>query len=111
MRNNLLAGVLVLTTSAVANPVHDQMAALSQEARHDVLQRMMAREGHQCGQVVASFFQGSSSDGSAFWSLSCRPGVDWQLMLGGAAGTNIKILKCETVGRLGSRPCFQRFRS
>lgn len=95
---------------AAANAVHEQLAALTEDQRRGVLMRMMQREGEQCGAVTITFYQGRAKDGSAFWNLSCRPGVDWQVMFGGADGQDVKLLKCESVRLLRTRPCFQRFR-
>jgi len=81
---------LVAFSEAAANPINDQVAALSEEKRQGLFARMMQREGERCTSIGRTFFQGSSSDGSAFWSVACVGGKDWQIMIKNTAQGDIK---------------------
>lgn len=104
-------GAMVLISGlAAANPVHDQLAALSEGQRREILQRMLQREGERCGQVTAAYFQGKSSDGTAFWSVACRPGKDWQIAFAGRNGQDIRRVDCEMIKKLKAPACFAQFK-
>jgi hypothetical protein len=106
-----VALVSVLTTTAHANPISDQIAALTEEKRQTIFARMMQREGERCSDVSRTFFQGSANDRSAFWSISCTGGKDWQIMIKNTAQGDIKMLDCATLKAVGGGQCFVAFKS
>lgn len=57
-----------------------------------------------------TFFQGQSTDGSAFWSIACSGGKDWQIMIKNSPQGDMKILECSAVKALGRVGCFTRFK-
>ncbi len=103
------AAMLVATTTTVANPINDQITALTEAKRQTIFSRMMQRENEKCPSVSRTFFQGTSSDGAAFWSVSCLGGKDWQIMIKNTAQGDIKMLDCGVVKVLGST-CFTPFK-
>ena len=103
--------VAVLTTAANANPINDQIAALTEEKRQTIFARMMQREGEKCPEVSRTYFQGSASDRSAFWSISCTGGKNWQIMIKNTAQGDIKMLDCATLKAVGGGQCFVAFKS
>ena len=105
----LLAGWLCAVPVA-ANPVNAQVAALTEEKRQLIFARMMQREGERCASVSRTFFQGSSSDGAAFWSISCAGGTDWQIMIKNTAQGDIKMLECSVLKAVGGGQCFTKFK-
>lgn len=111
MRLICVAVLSCIWLAAWANPVHDQFSALTEEQRANILQRQMAREQLPCKAVTRTFFQGKAKDGSAFWSFSCRDGADWQIMFGGASGTDMRIANCKTIAAVSGGRCFTKFRT
>jgi len=103
--------VITVTTAANANPINDQIAALTEEKRQTIFSRMMQREGEKCANVSRTFFQGSASDRSAFWSISCTGGKDWQIMIKNTAEGDIKMLECATLKAVGGGQCFVAFKT
>jgi hypothetical protein len=101
---------LTSSAGAFANQIHDQVAALSEEQRQGVLGRMLVREGETCPSVSRTFYQGSSRDRAAFWSVSCNGGKDWQIMIKDDPRGDIKILDCATMKALKGPACFTRFK-
>jgi hypothetical protein len=97
-------------SSATANPINDQVAALTEEKRQVIFARMMQREGEKCTSVSRTFFQGSSSDGAAFWSISCAGAKDWQIMIKNATQGDIKFLDCSVLKAVGGGQCFTKFK-
>ena len=97
-------------SGAVANPINDQVAALSEEKRQGLFARMMQREGERCTSINRTFFQGSSSDGSTFWSVACAGGKDWQIMIKNTAQADMKLLECSVIKALNAGQCFTKFR-
>ena len=58
--------------------------------------------------VTRTFFQGSSPDGAAFWSVSCAGAKDWQVMIKNDARGSTRYTDCAIGIVLGTR-CFKRF--
>lgn len=110
MKKLVMLGLLSACCAAQANELHNKISALTDEQRQAVFVRMMQREGEACGDVTRTFFQGRASGGAAFWSFSCRPGKDWQVVFAGSDGTQIKLLDCKTLARVGAPKCFERFK-
>jgi len=101
---------LLVSTSLQANPINDQVAALSESQRQTIFARMMQREGEKCQSISRAFYQGTSNDGAAFWSVSCTGGKDWQIMIKNTAQGDIKMLECATLKALGGGTCFSTFK-
>ena len=93
-----------------SNPIHDQTAALPEEKRQVVFARQMQRSGETCPSVTRTVFQGQAKDGSAFWSLCCAGGKDWQLSLPPSAAGQIRYLDCKMIKALKGAACFSKFR-
>ena len=109
----LTAGAMLtlsISTAVRANPINDQVAALSESQRQTIFSRMMQREGEKCQSVSRTFFQGISKDGAAFWSVSCAGGKDWQIMIKNTAQGDIKMLECATLKAVGGGTCFSTFK-
>lgn len=100
---------LLVLTAARANPINQQIAALSEPQRQTIFSRMMQREGEKCQSVSRTFFQGTSKDGAAFWNVSCAGGKDWQIMIKNTAQGDIKMLDCAKLKTLGGGACFKPY--
>lgn len=103
------------TARVAANPINDQIAALPEEQRRVIFARMLQREGERCHSVTRTFFQGSSSDGAAFWSIACSGGKDWQIMIKNTAPSDIRFgdirfLECSVLKAIGGGTCFTKFK-
>lgn len=101
---------LVASGFADANPINEQVAALTEERRQVVFARMMQREGEHCPSVNRTFFQGTSSDGAAFWSIACAGGKDWRIMIKNSAQGDITLLECSVIKALNAGRCFTKFK-
>jgi len=102
--------IALVSSNSSANPINDQVAALSEAKRQGIFARMMQREGERCPSVNRTFFQGQSSDGAAFWSISCAGGKAWQIMIKNSPQGDMKILECAALKSAGGSRCFTKFR-
>ena len=93
-----------------ANPINNQVVALSEENRQNIFARVMQREGERCPSVSKTFLQGQSSDGAAFWSIACTGGKDWQIMIKNTTTGDMKILECSVLKAVGGGLCFAKFK-
>jgi hypothetical protein len=92
-----------------ANPVSDQVSALTEDQRRAVFARLFQREGEQCSSVSRAFYQGRAKDGSAFWSVACAGGKDWQVMIRDTPSGDMSILDCAVLKAVGGGRCFKKF--
>lgn len=102
--------IIVFSRASNANPINDQVEALSDEKRQGIFARMMQREGERCPSVSRTFFQGQSSDGAAFWTISCDGGKDWQIMIKNSPQGDMKILECAALKLVGGGRCFTKLK-
>lgn len=109
-RKALLLVLLSSASGAFANPINEQIKALPEDRRQGIFARQLQREGESCPTVSRTFFQGSSGDGAAFWSVSCSGGKDWQFMVGTDPKGNIKFVDCRKVAALAGPKCFTKFK-
>jgi hypothetical protein len=93
---------------ALASGVNDQVLSLSETRRHEVFAKLISRSGERCSSVSRAFYQGSASDGAAFWSLSCRGGIEWQVMLKPDGST--RLLECKVLKAVNGGTCFTKFK-
>lgn len=107
----LLALLIAAAPCAVAGPnkTNDQLLALPGSQRQALFALMLGSSGERCSSVTRTFFQGSSSNGAAFWSVSCAGGKDWQVMVNPDAGGSTKILECSMLRALNAGKCFTKY--
>ena len=102
---------MVFQTSVhAANQIHDQVANLTEDRRQVLFSRMLQSSGENCSAVSRTFYQGSSRDGSAFWSVTCVGGVDWQVMIKNTARGDTRVLECSVLRAVGGGQCFTRLK-
>ena len=100
---------LAMVSAAFANPAHDKLMSMSEESRNAAFARLLSSSGERCPAVSRSMYQGSSKDGAVFWSLQCKPGESFQLMLENNARGSSKLLNCKVVKALNAGECFRKF--
>lgn len=103
------AAVLLVAAAPRANPVSDQVSALSEDQRRAVFAKLFQREGERCPSVNRAFYQGRARDGSAFWSVACAGGKDWQVMIRDTPSGDMRILDCAVLKAVGGGRCFKKF--
>lgn len=108
----IFSGVAMVffVSASAANQVADQVTNLTETRRQVLFSRMLQSSGEKCPAVSRTFYQGSSPDGSAFWSVSCVGGVDWQVMIKNTARGDTKVIECSVLRAVGGGRCFTRFK-
>lgn len=101
---------IFLSCNSNASPTSDQVAALSEEKRQAVFARFMKREGKRCPKVNKTFFQGLSKDRTAYWSIACTGGKDWQIVIKNTGEGEMTTLDCAFLKAIGADRCFTKIR-
>jgi hypothetical protein len=101
---------ILLSCSSSASPISDQVAALTEEKRQTVFARLMKREGKPCPSVNKTFFQGVSKEGTAYWSIACTRGKDWQIVIKNTGEGEMATLDCAFLKAVGGDRCFTKIR-
>jgi hypothetical protein len=101
---------ILLSCNSSASPTSDLVAALSEEKRQILFAKLMKREGKRCPVVNKTFSQGKSKDGTAFWSISCTGGKDWQIVIKNASEGEMTTLDCAFLKAVGGDRCFTKIR-
>lgn len=104
------AACVLLSSNSSANPTNDQVAALTEVKRQTVFGKLMRREGKRCPKVDKTFFQGQSKDGTAFWSIACAGGKEWQVIIKDTAEGEMNTLDCAFLKAVGGDRCFKKIR-
>ncbi len=92
------------------NRAHELLAAMAEGDRRTRLAEYMRSGGERCGRVTRTMYRGSTAEGAAFWSVRCRPGQDWGVMIEPNQAGSTRILECSIVRATGG-DCWTRFTS
>lgn len=106
----LSLAMLAATSGAFANPAHKQLEAMQEPERRAFFVKFLSGSGERCGSVTRTFFQGSSSNGDAFWNVACAGGANWSVMIYNNATGSTRILDCKVLKALNAGTCFTKFR-
>ncbi len=108
---------LLLAFAAIvyANPAHDLISQASEGVRNKAFFQTVSSAAYPCGLVTKSFFQGFDSQGDAFWSVRCKNGKSYSIMIYNDKNGSTKVMDCSVVKALNQRgagmaECFEKFR-
>ncbi len=103
----LIAAAIVLSgTTALANPIHDKLMALSERERNEKLRDVVQDEGCR---VTRSFFRGLDKAANAFWNVACSNRKTFSIMIRNDSQGSTRILECDVIKAMGGPECFQKF--
>lgn len=103
-----LAGAFALTASAQPPSVRQQIHAAAPGARNQALGSFLGQHGQPCA-VTESAFGGTLKTQRLtgdLWSVRCRSGSEFAVLIGTDAASTAWFLPCESVERMSSRRCF-----
>jgi hypothetical protein len=84
--------------------------ARSVSERNAILASLMQSSGERCQSVTRSMYQGQDSDHTAYWSLACANGRDYELSIDADTNGSTRILECAVEKALiGSSGCWKAF--
>lgn len=86
------------------NVANEQLATSSAEKRNAALRATIVSAGDPCTRVKRAFFNGSSKDATAFWSVECSNGRSYMVSIAADATGSTKVLDCGIAGT-----CFVKF--
>ena len=92
-------------TTLWGNLANERLATSSAPKRGEALQAVITSAGEPCTSVKRTFFNGSASDGSAFWSVACSNSRSHMISIAADAGGSTKVLDCQIAGG----DCFKKF--
>lgn len=107
MQTSLLLLLLCISGVVSANEAQDRLSRLSYSKRNTVFTEILREES--CGQVKLNFFQGVSSDGSAFWNVICSNGNRLAIMIENDRLGSTKVLECDILKVVVKVDCFKKF--
>lgn len=105
----LAVGVTLFAVQTFANPVHDQIAALSEPQRAVLFSKLLSDEDAACATVSRTFYRGSDDVGNAYWSAQCRSNKAFQVQISPNASGSTRVLDCAVAKMLGTN-CFGKFK-
>lgn len=108
MRRLLLVAGLLIAGGAHANEANRIWLGMSDAQRADTMTKFMARSGERCT-VTKTFYQGSTPNGDAIWSIACKGGPDWSLVIYNDRNGSTKIMECRALKALGAGQCWKRY--
>ena len=104
-----LAMATLHASSALANPVHDQILQLSEAERRAFFAIFLSGKG--CNTVTKTFHQGNDTNGKAYWNAQCSGGTAWAIQVDGDRTGSTRILDCKLLDALmGSATCFTKLK-
>lgn len=98
-----------MASHAWANVANDQLMKLPDDQRSGIFAAMLRNGGEKCASASRVFYQGKSSQGDAFWAVSCKGGESWQIMVRNNAKGSTKYLSCKMIAALNAGECFKKF--
>ncbi len=102
-------GILIIAYSALANPAHERLSALSETDRNKILTRFLKSSGESCDAVIRNFHQGSDQSGNAFWNAGCANNRAFLIKINNDAQGSTRILDCDLLRAVHGGKCFQKF--
>jgi hypothetical protein len=105
----IAAGIWLGNLSAAlagANPANDRLAALSLGQQVYALGRAV---GEGCEGRDAFYMGMEKASAKAFWSVRCRDGREFAVMIDPDSGGSTTILECPILELMGKVHCFRRF--
>ena len=88
------------------NPANDTLLKMDLDARNQKLAQTVRQSSNLCLKGIKTYFQGISTDASAYWNLRCRE-KDYLLVFPMDNSLGVTIVGCEKVEQAGY-PCFER---
>jgi hypothetical protein len=83
--------------------------ALSEKDRRNAFFVLLNSNGESCKEVVRTFYQGSDKpSGDAIWSVECRGGPSYAILVRADAKGSTEIMTCESVRTVRAGNCFVR---
>lgn len=96
---------------AFANRAHDQISAMSEDQRRNVLALFLSKSGEKCNAVSRTFYQGSDRRGNAFWNAACVGGESFVIQVNNDSGGSTRILSCKVLKAVNGGTCFTKFKN
>jgi hypothetical protein len=91
------------------NEANRRLMALSEKGRRNALFVILNSSGESCKEVVRTFYQGSDKpSGDAIWSVGCRGGPSYAILVRADAKGSTEIMTCESVRTVRAGTCFVR---
>jgi hypothetical protein len=91
------------------NEANRRLMALSEKDRRNALFVLLNSSGESCKEVVRTFYQGSDKpSGDAIWSVGCRGGPSYAILVRADAKGSTEIMTCESVRTVRAGTCFVR---
>jgi hypothetical protein len=91
------------------NEANRRLMALSEKDRRNALFVLLNSSGESCKEVVRTFYQGSDKpSGDAIWSVECRGGPSYAILVRADAKGSTEIMTCESVRTVRAGTCFVR---
>ncbi|MCE3605240.1 hypothetical protein LXA47_16720 [Massilia sp. P8910] len=96
--SRLVAGVLIaaLSGAASANPVHMQLAKMTQTKRKAALGEAVTDAGIRCIGIKRAIYQGSDERDTALWSARCVDGRLFAVEIDNDAQGTTRVERCKT---------------
>jgi len=106
----LAATVLIACAPAFAeNVAHEGLQAMSEAQRKDALARLLRESGENCPVASRTFYQGSDSNGNAFWNVACLGGKNWSIQIANDKNGSTRLLSCDMLAAVNGGVCFKKF--
>ncbi|NHZ78231.1 hypothetical protein F2P44_02880 [Massilia sp. CCM 8695] len=104
--SRLIAGALIAAVSgaACANPVHMQLAKMTQTKRKAALGGTVTDAGIRCIGIKRAIYQGSDERDTALWSARCVDGRLFAVEIDNDAQGTTRVERCKT-RRRGASNC------
>lgn len=104
----LMVVLLLNVPLANANPANKQLQAMSESERQKAFTGFMKNSGENCF-VTKTFYQGLTKIGDALWSIQCKTGKSYSIMIKNDAQGSTKIMDCAVLKKINAGECFKKY--
>jgi len=98
---------MLLTGPAWANPTHDLVQQMSDEARNAYFTKVLQDAGERCDEATRTMFQRRGNSGDAVWNVACRNKQSYSVVIHSDAKGSTMITDCATLKVLHVERCFK----
>lgn len=107
MQHKPVAPASPSTPPSSGNPAHDLLLAKSEVDRGGALAEVVRSAKHHCRSASRTFFQGSASNGDAFWDVQCDRGEAFAVSISSDPAGSTRVLPCSVLTREVGVQCFE----